>query len=377
MGYDVINAIYAAAVVFILFNIYKVPISYYLVILGHLALVFLTNDFLFPISYMPDQWRYLFSAERIRDTMDFLHYYQFDRSNSPGNVSNASLFFALFPIPKIQSVFSIAIINIMLYSFLFVFLYRKKILVEQAIWFYLLFPSLALYTALALRETLILIFMILSIYALYKGKTILSILIAAPLLLIKSQNFLIYIVALIIFKGIEKGKFFTLKTLMKLLVIIAIMVSILSIYPLIEIEYVRHAMYMEDGGDPMLYVPLSGYGDFFMQGFIGAIYMILKPLPWESGGLLQLIQSIENMFVFYIIYRIIKEQMKVKDRFVNFLLIYFFIAMMIYGMVVFNFGTVARYRFTFETIFIVFSLSILYKHKKAKKQRMDIETENI
>ncbi len=377
MGYDVINAIYAAAAVWILFNIYKVPLSYYLIILGHLALVFLTNDFLFPIDYMPDQWRYFWSAEAIRESMDFLHYYQFDRNAAPGNVTNSALFFALFPIPSIHSVFSIAIINFMLYSFLFIFLYRKKVLVGKAIWFYLLFPSLALYAALSLRDTLILSFMILSIYTLYRGKMLLSIVVAAPLLLIKSQNFLIYIVALIVFKGIEKGKFFTVKTFLKLMVIGAILVALTGIFPLSEIEKVRHAMYAEDGGDLMLYVPLAGYGDFFMQGLLGAFYMILKPFPWQSGGLLQLIQSVENMFVFYIIYKIIKEQRAVKDRFINFLLIYFFIAMLIYGMVVFNFGTVARYRFTFETVFIVFSLSILYKHRKAKKQRINIATENI
>lgn len=377
MEYDVVNAIYAASVVFILFNVYKVPLSYYLIILGHLAAVFLTNDFLFPIDYMPDQWRYFWAAEAIRDTMDFMHYYLYDIRRTIGNTSNASLMFALFPIPKIQSVFSIAIINFMLYSFLFVFLYRKKILVGKAIWFYLLFPSLALYAALGLRDTLIFFFMILSIYALYKRKLLLSLLIAAPLLLIKSQNFIIYIVALIAYKGIEKGKFFTLKTFLKLLLVAVVFVAVAGVFPLAEIEAVRHAMYAEDGGDLMLYVPLAGYGDFFAQGLIGAFYMILKPLPWESGGLLQLIQSVENMFVFYIIYRIIKEQMKVKDKFINFLLIYFFIAMLIYGMVVFNFGTVARYRFTFETIFIVFSLSILHKHRKAKKQRIDIETENL
>ncbi len=374
MEFDVVNAIYAAAVVFILFNIYKVPLSYYLVILGHLAAVFLTNDFLFPIDYMPDQWRYFRSAESIRDTMDFLHYYQFDRSGRPGSLTNSTLFFALFPIPSIYSVFSISIINFMLYSFLFIFLYRKKILVKPALWFYLLFPSLALYSALGLRDTLILVIMTLSIYALYKGSTFLSIVIASILLLIKAQNFIIYIVALIIYKGIEKGRFFTVKTFLKMLVVAAGIVALAGIFPLGEIDHIRYAMFVEDGGDPLLYIPLAGYGDFLIQGITGAFYMILKPFPWESSGALQLIQFAENVVIFFIIYKIIKKQLVVKDKFINFLLIYFFIGMMIYGLVVFNFGTVARYRYTFVTIFIVFSLSILYKQEKYKvEENLDLK----
>ncbi len=365
MGPDVINAIYAAAVIFIFFYIYKVPLRYYLVILGHLSLVFLTNDFLFPMSYMPDQYRYFGSAEAIRDTMDFLHYYRFDRSGeSAGSLTNAALFFSLFPIPTINSVFSISIINSMLYAFLFIFLYRKKILVGPALWFYLLFPSLALYSAMGLRDTIILVIMFLSIYALYKKKTFLSILIASSLLLIKSQNFIIYIAALIVYKSIEKGKIFTVKSFAKLIIAVAVLLALGTLFPLEELNRIRYSMYVEDGGDPLLYIPLAGYGDFLLQGFFGAFYVLLKPFLWESSNAMQLIQSIENMVVFIIIYKIIKKQSIVKDKFIKFLVIYFIVAMVIYGLVVFNFGTVARYRYPFVAVFVVFSLSILYKRKK-------------
>ncbi|MEA3323456.1 MAG: hypothetical protein U9Q12_04510, partial [Patescibacteria group bacterium] len=219
MELDVVNAIYAATVVFIFFYVYKVPLSYYLFILGHLALVFLTNDFLFPISYMGDQYRYIGSASQIRDTLDFLNYYRFDRNASPGGVTNSALFFALFPIPFVKSVFSIAIINFMLYSFLFIFLYRKKILVGPAIWFYLIFPSLALYAALGLRDILILISMVLSIYYLYKKRVVLSILLAVPLIFIKGQNFLIFILALIVYKAMEGKSLWNIKTFLKVSVI--------------------------------------------------------------------------------------------------------------------------------------------------------------
>lgn len=368
MEFDVVNAIYAASVVFIFFYIYKVPLSYYLILLAHLALVFLTNDFLFPISYMPDQNRYIGSASQIRETLDFLHYYQFDRKADPSPLTNSSLFFAVFPIPFIKTVFSIAIINFMLYAFLFIFLYRKKILVGPAIWFYLLFPSLALYAALGLRDILILVFMVLSIYYLYKRRILLSFFLSVPLLFIKAQNFLIFILALLVYKAMEGKSLWNVKTFLKVSVIGGLLGAMVVIFSGIEIiNKNRRSMFAEDGGDLLNYIPITGFGDLLVQGFTGFFYMILKPLPWEAGSMVQLVQSAENIVVFYIIYKLFKHQKKVQDKFVNFLIVYFVIAMAIYGIVVFNFGTAARYKFTFETIFIVFSMSIFYKNSGYKK----------
>ncbi len=126
-------------------------------------------------------------------------------------------------------------------------------------------------------------------------------------------------------------------------------------------------MFVEDGGELMEYVPITDFVDLAIQGFTGFFYMILKPLPWEAGSMVQLVQSVENIGIFYIIYKLFKEQQEVRDKFVKFLIVYFVIAMAIYGIVVFNFGTAARYKFTFETVFIVFSLSIFYKNRRNKK----------
>ena len=368
MEFDVVNTVYAASVVFIFFYVYKVPLSYYFFILGHLALVFLTNDFLFPISYMGDQHRYIAVASQIRDTLDFFHYYQYDKSMAPGTVSNAALFFALFPIPFVKTVFSIAIINFMLYAFLFIFLYRKKILVGPTIWFYLLFPSLALYSALGLRDILVLLSMTLSIYYLYKRKILLSILLAVPLLFIKGQNFLIFILALLLYKAIEGKRLWRVMTFLKVSVIGGLVGAMIVIFSGIdEINRKRRGMFFEDGGDPLNYIPITGFGDLLQQSVTGFFYMILKPLPWEAGSMVQLVQSVENIVIFYIIYKLFKHQRKVQDKFVNFLIIYLIVAMAVYGIVVFNFGTAARYKFTFITIFIIFSMSIFYKNSKSKK----------
>ncbi len=365
--YEYFNAIYAASVVFILFYVYKVPITYYLIIIFHLFAVFLTNDFLFPISYMPDQPRYFYTAHDIRETLDFLNYYTYEKSGY-GNVANAGLFFSLFPIPVINSVFSIAIINFMLYALIFIFLYRKGILSSsQSIWFYLLYPSLGLYAAIGGRDTLILIIMILSIYYLYKGRTIISILISSTLIFIKFQNFFIYVLALLLYKLIDQKKIFTLKNIFKFILVGVGFLLFIQAVSIEEIDRFRYNMYMEDGGDPLQYIPVTGFLDFIITGLTGGIYMLLKPLVWESRNILQLIQSFENLVIFYMIYKIIQSLKQVHNRFKYFLFFYFFIAMGIYGIVVFNFGTAARYKYTFIVIFILFSLKLIHEQRKRKR----------
>jgi len=250
---------------------------------------------------------------------------------------------------------------------MFIFLYRKNLLVGNALWFYLLFPSFALYAAVSLRDIWILLFMILSVYALYREKMLFSILLATPLLLIKAQNFLIFIAALIIYKSIEQRNLLNVKTLFRLTILLFLLVGFASMFSIEDINETRRSMYEEDGGILDNYIPIAGYIDFLMKGLLGAFYMILKPLPWEVHSPLQLMQSLENMFVFYLVYKIIREQKKVKDKFITFLLIYFFVGMAIYGIVVFNYGTAARYRFPFEVVFIVFSLSILHKYRKSRQ----------
>ncbi|WP_373034082.1 hypothetical protein [Sulfurovum sp.] len=361
---DFLNAVYAACVVFIGFYVLKVPMKYYVFVLLHLLLVFLTNDFLFPVSYMPDQLRYVESTVAIRDSLDFMNYEQYERSSK---VAFSSLMFALSPMLSIKSVYSISIINFLLYAFLFIFLYKKKLLVGNAMLFYLLFPSFALYAAVSLRDMLILLFMILSIYALYRKQMLLSILIAAPLLYIKTQNFLIFIAAILMYKSIEKRNLKSKKTLIRVSFLLILLVAFGSMFSIDDINSIRRSMYAEDGGNREDYIPIAGYVDFLFTGFIGSFYMVLKPMIWEVRNPLQLVQSVENIVVFYMIYKIYEEQKIVKDRFITFLLIYFFVGMFIYGLVVYNFGTAARYRFTFEVVFIVFSLSILHKHRKSAK----------
>lgn len=367
LTYDFINLAYTLCFVYIFFNIFKIPASYYVFCLLHIVLVFFLNDFLFPVSYMPDQLRYLYSASQIRDNFEILEFYKFDRAGY-GTVSIASLFYALFPIPYINSVFSIALINSMLFSCLFIFLYRKNILnSKNAIWFYFLFPSFALYSAIGGRDTLILVFMILGVYFLYKNRILLSIVVSSPLLLIKFQNFLIFLLAVIIYKSLDVQNLFSIKSLLKYILIIAGVGGFLFSIPIQEINTMRYNMYLEDGGDLNAYNHITSYIQLAIEGLIGSLYILLKPLAWESRNILQLVQSFENIIIFIIIFNLMNKLKYVTNKFKYFLYNYLFVSMAIYGIVVFNFGTAARYKYTFILIFVIFAMKLINDEKRYVK----------
>jgi len=91
------------------------------------------------------------------------------------------------------------------------------------------------------------------------------------------------------------------------------------------------------------------------------LYMLFKPLPWECQNSFQIIQSVENIAVFIIIImlnskKIISHEVRNKVLFLNIML---FVSMAINGLVVFNFGTAVRYKFTFVVIYIAFYLLLL------------------
>ena len=93
--------------------------------------------------------------------------------------------------------------------------------------------------------------------------------------------------------------------------------------------------------------------------------MLLRPFPWEVTSIIQMIQSIENILIIFLIVWVTKKKIlspiiKSKAKFLNILLI---LSMTIYGLVTFNFGTAARFRFPFIVVYLVFYFYLLRSDK--------------
>ncbi|WP_435980174.1 hypothetical protein [Psychrobacter sp. DM4] len=317
---------------------------------------------------MPDQFKYWRAVNSLRNgelsfTQAFI---------SDGNVNQASFFFALLPFPTPVSPISLGFYNTFLYIILFFVLYVKKIFTDVSIWFYLLFPSAALYTALSLRETLIFFFMTLTIVYARESKIFRSALFIIPIYLIKFQNFFILgpiVLMYFLFNVAKKGMSLTKALVIGAISLIGLLLSAPIAIPLVNTF--RVAMFVEDGGNKDEISLIAGAGDFVFQGLTSALYFLAKPLPWEASNALQLVQSVENLAILAVLLLITRQAWKLRPDKLAFWLLFLAFSMSIYGLVVFNYGTAVRYRYPFVIIYVIFvcadcNITRLRSHKRAK-----------
>ena len=330
---------------------FKIKQQYQIVLVLHCFLPFILNDVLFSASYMPDQFKYWRAVNSLRSGQLGV----LEALAGIGNVNQASIFLASIPFPTPVSVISLGFYNTFIYIILFFILYAKSIFTKVSLWFYLLFPSMALYTALSLRETLILFFMILAVVYARESKILKSILCMVPIYLIKFQNFYIVgpvVLLYFVFNVAKKGMGLTKALIIGVIGLISLLVSAPIALPLVN--KFRVAMFVEDGGDPNNIKLISGAGDFVLQGLTSGFYFLSKPLPWEASSALQFIQSFENLAVLGILFLITRQAWRKSPDRLAFWLLFLAFSMSIYGLVVFNYGTAVRYRYPFVIIYVLF-----------------------
>ena len=329
----------------------SVPRKYQFVLGLHCFLPFILNDVLFSASYMPDQFRYWIGVNDIRSgRIDF-----FDALSDPGNVLQASALLALIPLPTPISIISLGFYNTLLYIVLFFVLYVKKAFTTFSLWFYLLFPSAALYTALSLRETLIFFFMMLTVVYARESKVFRSALCVVPIYMIKFQNFFILgpiVLMYFLLNVSKKGMGLTKALVIGVISLTGLLISAPIAIPLVN--KFRAAMFVEDGGNRNDINLISGAGEFVIEGLTSGVYFLSKPFIWEATGFLPLIQSFENSILLVILFLITRQAWKKSPDKLAFWLLFLAFSMSIYGLVVFNYGTAVRYRYPFIMIYVLF-----------------------
>jgi hypothetical protein len=177
----------------------------------------------------------------------------------------------------------------------------------------------------------------------------------APLWFIKFQNILMMIplIFYVLFNLGKKG----LSPRLGIVFFASLIIALIASYPIAAplINKFRLAMFKDDGGINHESVELiRSLGDFIYLGLTSGFYFFVKPLPWEAGSPFQLIQSLENLIILGIVIKLtMLAWYKDKKRMI-FWLVLLLSSMSIYGLVVFNYGTAARYRFPFILIYVVF-----------------------
>ncbi|WP_375724534.1 hypothetical protein LXN10_03385 [Arcobacter sp. KX21116] len=371
---DAVNIIYILTIVLVLNKYYHISNLYQIILLLHLFSIFLFNGFLIDSSLMPDQFNYFEVTQNIR-MFDFLNESNFANGKT---VYISGLIFGLFPIPFIDSLYSIGMINYILYLFIFLFLYKKRFLSSRFIvYFYLLYPSLLLYSSLALRDMLIFTIMFFATYyILIVKKGLVGFGSIFLLQFIKFQNLLIYVVALItsILLSPKNNKY----NFIFFIIAFAPILFLLDFFTIEKLNYYRLAFYNENllsVHEP--YIPISSYFDLLLSIIPSIMMQLFRPLPWEEFGILQLLQFSENCVIFILILYILKENFKYKlwkMQEIKFLNVLLFLALLIYGLVSYNSGTAVRYKFPFIGIYIIYSFYFIYQKKQLiKKSSLCVE----
>ncbi len=358
--FDIINVTLTLALIAVVQYRYRLRFPIIVLLLFHFSLIFLTNYVLFDPGYMPDQFKYLRVAQAVRGSGETIAEAMW---NLP--VAVAGIIFGILPIPLINSIYSIAIINFLLYLFIFLFLYEREVLKGFSLWAFLLYPSLLFYTSLSLRDTLVLVVMVISFWYFVRNKILLSVIIQIPLVALKFQNLAIFGFSLVTY--LLLAIFFPKISPKKIPPGIAYVFLILFIfaspfayrYGLKGLNFYRYFMYVENTGiinAPIAETQIYSLGELVIETIKSTPYFLFKPFPWQAGNLFQLVQSGENLLIgaviFYLIWRSFRY--KLRTPAMNFLLLYFIVSLAVYGLVIWNFGTAVRYKFPFITLFLVF-----------------------
>ena len=257
---------------------------------------------------------------------------------------------------------------------------KKKNISNNAVdYFYLLYPSLMLYSSVALRETLVLLVMIISIYMIViRNQHIVGIILALPLILFKIQNFLIIVLVLFLYRFLYRlvSEKITLSKILFTLVFISLFIvlkdyriaiwTVGEYFSLEKIEMYRNYMYYENTGSREIgYVPISGWISLPILAIKGIFSMLFEPLPWHVKNPLQLIQSVENIVIILLLLYL--NTRKVYNKFIKekiiFINLFLLTSMSLYGLMVFNYGAAARYRFGILTIYIVLYFCLIWYDK--------------
>lgn len=348
--YDLPNFLICSLFVLIAGRSLKVPALYQGIILLHCLLPFVLNGVLFSFTYMPDALKYWHTYNAIRSGDLAIA-----DAWGAGNVSEAAVLFSVMPFPFAVSPISLGFHNTFLYSALFFWLYRKQVFTPVSLWFFLLYPSLALYTGMGLRDTFVFVFMVIAVQCSREGRWWFALLPLYFLYVIKFQNFfilgpilLVYVLLGIRRTGISGGRAVAVLTIA--------VVTLIAVSPLAlpEVNKFRGAMYMEDGGNREDIEFIASPNEFVAEGLVSGLYFLAKPFPWEAGSGMQLIQAGENMLVLSLLFLIVGAAWKQAPKQLMFWLLFMALALSVYGLVIFNYGTAARYRYPFVMIFVLF-----------------------
>lgn len=321
---------------------------------------FFVNGLIISWIELPDQSKYLFYAQEIRSNM--LSMRNFFTSNFVSQISLQDLnpkvkisasIFAISPLISIESFKSIGFLNRAIFVITLIFFIKKTDLPLYIKLFFILSPSLIIYSSVTLRDNLVLVILIWSLYFFLKKYYFRLIITLILLFYIKIQNFFIVIVLFYIISLFTVSKFKKFKFLNIIFLLTIILIGRLFIDQIFEIaNSAREGLYVEQNGfyksgtAVKLYEPLILNSSFFTVWAKQSITYIISPLG-NFYSFFHVATFMEAVIIYFCFFYNFVRDFKIKKlkNIVKSWVLFFFISILTYSLFMFNDGMIARNRF--------------------------------
>ena len=306
----------------------------------------IVNNLLIDWWYLPDQAKYFKQAVSFRD-FDFT-------KHSKTSVYFPSLIFFLTPIPFIETINSIGFVNKALLGIFTVILYKKKIINKFYFYFLNLCPSVFLYASVSLKDTLSLLsILILALSFIYHRGYFLNIFLISLMPFIKIINSFLFIIFFYFYNLFLIRKYIILNYILLILIIFSFVIFYDDL--LFILNKYRLNFYIENSNTKLGF----NFVNFSIEGILVVIketsYFLTSPI-FNLDSPFKMLQVIENILLYIFLSSSFVKLYKNDKIRTLFWLIAFIVAVALYGILIFNDGTIARYRY----VILVFFNFILY-----------------
>lgn len=312
----------------------------------------------------------------------FVEYYDPRSIQFDNNTSISAIIYSIVPIPFIESLASIGLINKSIYLIFIIYFLKNKTFNKYILFILIIYPSALFYSSLALRDTLVVFCMVFYIYNFLEKRYLFSILFIVVLFLIKFQNAFILITLSTLYLIIFQKKFRLF--LVSFIILFSYINSnkISNYYN--KIESTKYALFVQNiiqshPGDVIKQnqlineIPDYNAGKSIIKFNLLEImktpfYFMFMPKPSEIKNLFHYFQFIENLIMVLFLLAIIYFSFKSNKNKTFFWIFGLLFSFYLYGIVSYNIGTVARYRFPF-IVFFIFTFyydCIFIKNKEIK-----------
>lgn len=346
--FDFSNVFFIVLILWLIFKYYYVPKNLKLILFASCFTPFLFNDFLFDWYLFPDQSKYLRAAYQCRT---------FNCDQPKFQLFFSGILFALSPILNIEGMKSLAFVNRFLLVLTILFFYLKKI--DKVFILGLIFlPGIILYSSISIRDSFVLILSLLVFYSLFEKKYFFFFIVLVLLSLIKYQNAIF--ISLIIFFYLlyfQLGLKIKYKTLVSIFFIVFIYFILSDFLDLLNSR--RLGFYHESYKDISNYQALTSF-TFFMNLPIAFFDFIISPLK-SISNLNSVIILIDTLILYVFSLILIIKNFKIDFNRSCYWLIILFGLISLHGTLVYDPGTIHRYKIL---IFIPVLFAQLYSIKK-------------